>query len=950
MDDPKFRSLLADYTAELQDPKARLEHEAYLREVEERAANDPAAQASGDYSAVPGAMHIPKGSKLVSPTPVFCVKMIVEANAARKNDTKAKSTQQQPTTAPAAATKIFVNMCTCDALNDASSEKVAASGSDKAKAQTVSQMAGVQVSLPYSLSDARALVDASGAPAKVYDFTFSSATWEQYKSHLRFVAMFEEMAVEAVEDREGLQRGAIDKAKTIILKNTTFKGGKPPPRLFKVAEEKWKQQQKEREEQEGKTQTPSAAPQQKKAAATSTAATGAAADLKQVSSKKSAPAAAAAATAPAKDPRATPSFQLVHRGFYDLTRGQMLLPNEAPSDVLSELAASRPAELVLKVSLPLLENGVGDLNLDQAARQLLLSSHNYFLLMPLPFPVRTEAGKAAWSAKTKTLTVTMVVAPPDQDEIAKFREQRKGFEQMQKDKLEASSKEQRAEKQEEEDRIARKKEEEKEAAAEEHARRQAEIDATAAAIATAAAAASSSSSAAALPLSSSLKSPALTSSSAAPLLSSSASSPSIVPVSGGGGSGSPKRVRFSLCEQAGFVVPERDGPTGPKPVGLLHPPVSEAADHKPPPKGHKKKHVPGTEGPEAWTGIGREPTSKTIRDAFPPEHVDASLALSPTSVPASPKAGPTASPKLSGAAGVAGAAATQRLWPAYTYNQSAVSVVLVIKIKSIAADSVKLLMEDGPAGSAAGTGSGETTRVDLYFSTTSPKKHYRLFLPLSHAINIAKSNFTATPQNLVINLVKKPAVVAAAHSTVAVATSGGGGANPSAPPPHPHHSAAPAPATTATGGAVKSNEWEHLLDYSVLGDFDREGTPLSSPAPSPRPTTSAGPAPAAAAALEELSLGTTAHAHQASLDASSAALVQEVEEENAASINTLELERSSLSENSKPTVALQLLPLTASSMLNPFVTTSSSAPTTSVANTTAAPTFAAANSLLFQLD
>lgn len=360
-------------------------------------------------------------------------------------------------------------------------------------------------------------------------------------------------------------------------------------------------------------------------------------------------------------------------------------------------------------------------------------------------------------------------------------------------------------------------------------------------------------------------------------------------------------------------MPERDGPHGPKPVGLL-------SDHaiaeppKPQGKGHRKKHVPGSDGPASWKGIGVEP-SKSIRAAFPPEAVGPA---SPPSLPTSPRVGPNSSPRVgpassprhgpAAAPGAAAAAASQRLWPAYTYNQSAVSVVLVIKIKSIAADSVKLLLEDGPGPIGAdGTAGAPSTRADLYFSTTTPRRHYRLFLPLSHAINIAKSNHTCTAANLIVNLMKLPA---------APATDG---------------------ADAAAVAAAAKNEWQQLLDYSVLGEFDAEGTPMSSPASAPVQGGAA-----AGGGLEELTLGTTAQAHEAELAA--AALVQEVE--------GLTLEPSSGASapaTPAPVVALQPLPTLAtgaSTMLNPLV---AAAATTAAA--AAPPAFTApSNSLLFQLD
>ena len=857
MDDPTFRNLLQEYTNELSDPRARAEQEAYLREVEERAASDPDA-ANGDYSGVPGGMAIPKGSKLISPTPVFCVKMIIEAGAKRTKPKSsaaaqgpAASTQSPTTTAPS---KIFVNMCTCDAMNDVSSEKVEGSSKGGKKAGA-SSGPGVQISLPYSLSDPRPFTDTSGHPAKVYDFIFSSSTWAQYQSQLRYVTLFEEMAIEAVEDREGVVHGSIDKSKTLVLKNTTFKGGKPPPRLFKIPA----QQQMKKEEKQAKTATPSTAESnkrktnEKEAEEKTQPSASASAGMKQVSTKKLAP----TASAPPKDPR-TPVHHLVHRGFYDFSRSGTLgnLSGGQDSSKLAELASSRPAELVLKITLPLLER-VSDVNLDQAPTQILLSSAQYYLLFPLPFPVLSDQGRAGWSSKTKTLTVTMVVAPPSAEEIEKYMAQRQGFDQAQRSKA-LQEQAQAAE----EERIEREAKEE--AAREEHARKQAEIDATTAATAAAAAASST---------------PAATAASAASTPA--AGAPSASSETSPKSSGSPKRVRFSLSAEDGFIVPERDGPHGPKPVGKiveLAPPPPEKKGH-----GHKKKHVPGTEGPEAWTGIGREP-SKAIREAFPSETV--ATPLSPTAVPASPKSGVLHAPP----------AQSQRLWAPYTYNQSEVGVQLIVKVKGIIPDSVQLHMEDAVSSSAASSDEVRT-RVDLYFSTRD-RRHYRLFLPLSHAINIAKSNSACTPANLLINLIKVPFAAAPAANTGEATTS-------------------------PTASTAKANEWDHLLDYSVLGDFDAEGTPLSSPAPSPKP----GSVAAMHAGIEELELGTTAQAHEAQQAAAAAAAEKDA---------------------SKPAVvALQALPSVDSAMINPFVTSTKTATTTAPASTTA---FAPSNSLLFQLD
>jgi hypothetical protein len=873
----------------------------------------------------------------------MCVKIVVPANAPRVAAANGKKSAADAVPAAAGGSgKIFINLCTVDALNDVSNQKVDKNG--KGKSGKSNGEAGTQVSLPYSLSGARPCTDTSGAAAAAYDFVFSAATWTQYSSVQRYVDLFQDMAIDAVLEREGVVAStgagtaavASIKAQAARLRNTTFKGGKPPPRLFKLPEDKLAKAQEQAKQQQQQAKR-SDAGEESKTQSSKPAATGAGASsdtLKQLSSKpltSTTPAAAAKS-----DPRTTPSYQLVHRGFYDIsTSGSAgALVGSGSAALLSELAAGRPKELVLKVSLPALAS-VKDVNLDQAERQVLLSSAEYFLLVALPFPVNADRGTAAWSTKNKTLTVTMEVAPPSAQEIEAFRQQRKPLEQAEARREEERKKSEQAEQQE---RIAQEQAAEKKRIEEQKSRAEATAAASAPAVTV------SSTATGTPPLQSVLKSSTSGTGGSSPTSSSSSSS------SSSDGVARDRHVRFSLDASDGFIVPERDGPHGPKPVGLLDPGTSAPQETVRVGKGHRKKHVPGAEGPPTWTGVGVEP-EKRLREAFP---ADRAGPLSPASTPASPslKAAPSprASPKF-GATAAPGttppAACSVRLWPTYTYSQSAVSVVLVVKIKGIAADSVQFHLEDG-LGPAAADSEAErspttTTRMDLYFSTSSPnKKHYRLFLPLSHAINIAKSNFSVTPQNLLVNLVKQQPSTSNAATTTATTT---------------------AAATPMAASSTASVEWDHLADWRVLGEqFDTDGSWLGAVSPAPSPLVRAAVAPAHAnkssstqqlqGALEELSLG---EAHGSDVSSSGNKLVQELDDDASAAAATTSNGRSSNSvQESKPLAPLQPLPsLTASSMLNPLIAAAAGT-AVAVSAVAAVPLGAAVaaphSSLLFQLD
>ena len=841
MEDPQFRSLLQEYTEEISNPANRAEHERYLAEVEERARRGEAEP--DDYAA---ATMIPKGTKLIHPTPVFCMKVVVPKTAPRRKDL--------PSNTGTGREKIFVNLCTCYAMDDVTTQKV--SGDDK-KGGKNPPKAGEQFSLPYLLTGPRDTKDTRGQDATVYDFIFSESTWEQYKMHMRVVSMFQDMAIEAIEEKEGLTKDSINKSDIIILKNTTFKGSKPPPRLFKVSEEKEKEM-KARDEKEKKTATsvpPTSAGDKKSITPASNDSSPA---LKEVSSVRK--------ETPKLDPRAVPSHTITHRGYYSMTDQMKLSRDE---DFLAALIQGRPKELIVKIQLPLIDK-ISEVNLDQSAQQILLTSIQYYFLLPLPYPVQPDQGQAKWNSKLKQLVVTMLVDQPSVEEIERYKSQRAQFDQVRADRDEASKKEKLAEEErekaeEEQRRIHKEQEEQAEreraaaaAAAAEKLQKKAtpdqptRISIDEAKSAESPVALKTPSPPSAQPHHSVLKTSRLTSPHHSPAV----------------GPTEEKHVRFSFSDaELESGISERDGPLGPKPVGKLL--VEEIQVHSSNKKGHKKKHIPGTEGPEAWTGVGKEP-SKEIAAYFPPIAVE-----SPTQAQAnSHHSHGKKNNKSSGANG------TGVAWPNYTYSQSPATVVLVIKVAGIKKDSVKMSVSESSAPSSpGGSASNYSTRsiVDLSFvSSSAPSKPYRLYLPLAYPI--LKASYDVNAKNMLLNLSKAQAPLG------------------------------------------EKQEWSSLLDYSILGDFDADGTPLSSPAASPITTMPN---------MDELSLGPTQHQEKAA--------VQVEANETAPPAST-------------PAPALTMKPIElaqVASLLNPFVAIQTN-PSTSAAMTTARSL--PSNELLFQLD
>jgi len=836
MDDPEFRRLLSEYAAEISDPRAREEQDAFLRMVEAKAK-------AGEADSLPGGMQIPKGHKLLSPTPVQCIKVVVP----QKSSGGQKKNSSETTT----SRKVFINICTCDAVKDMSTTKVEAGSSAQGSP-------GHNFSLPYSLSHARSTKDAHGQSAGVYDFVISPVSWDRVRHHPRLLPLVHGMAAEAIALKEGVAKDSWSTIESrTVLKNVVCKGGTPPPRLFTLENDKDKDSTRDEATSKQNGKPPKNESSQKKEKNQKGEEESKQADnepaLKQVSSKQTS-STSTNSNKPKGDPRETPSYTVVHRGYFDLSKDGLSAQGSAPvgsSNVLrgqfaannddddfalmKELSKDRPKEIVLRIDLPNISK-VSEVNLDTSRTSLLLTSACYYLHLNLPYPIQqtldgSTGGSAAWSAKTKKLTITLPVDSPTREEIERYKKQRSTLvdaqrrraEQEEREKKEEEAREREQEERERKEREEREEEERKRKQEEEEQRR---ISQQQSIVSSSTAATSSTS-------------PSSTSSSSPPSSSSS----------------SMKHVRFSFSgdellhtqPDSPFIVPERDGPTGPKPVKLVSEVGSESASSLlsdsptgPQPttgKGHKRKHIPGTEGPEEWTGIGVESSLDLIK-CFPKElHKAPSTSGSPkgntNQKGTSPRHGPNASPRH-GPAATSTPHGSGWFWPAYTYSQSVASIVLVIKIKGVVQDSVQLHVkdidaetgeevatEDSPTNSS-GVSSGNIRSVlDLYFiaqeasgngkgnnhHSSTIKRPYRLFLPLAR--RIVKAKVDVSPKNLLVNLVKVSEV------------------------------------------GVKS-EWDHLTDYSVLGEFDPVlGTPLTSPAAAPHQSNQS----QSHGGLEELSLG-----------------------------------------------------------------------------------------------
>ena len=102
-----------------------------------------------------------------------------------------------------------------------------------------------------------------------------------------------------------------------------------------------------------------------------------------------------------------PEFTIVHRGYSDM--------QTCVDMVDSKMHVTRPKELVVQVTLPLLTSAK-TVSLDVLKKQLLLHTDTpaaYRLDVVLPYPVEEEKGSARFDKSKRKLIVVLPVTPPD---------------------------------------------------------------------------------------------------------------------------------------------------------------------------------------------------------------------------------------------------------------------------------------------------------------------------------------------------------------------------------------------------------------------------------------------------------------------------------------------------------------------------------------------------------
>lgn len=193
MEQPEFKTMLADYIKEISDPQGKAEYEQYLRQLEEQ----------GD---------LPIGTKLIQPNPLFCVK-----TSSKKliSDVNKQYFDQ----------KTFINVCVHDEVEKPRKEFV----------KMPDGRSGNSWQLPYRVSKIRHDQDKNGALCSTFDIVFHSDVGS-FIIHDDFKKFVADTAIDGVNRvlAENKEKCSSDYK---IMKHMNCKGGKPGLLQIKVQTE-----------------------------------------------------------------------------------------------------------------------------------------------------------------------------------------------------------------------------------------------------------------------------------------------------------------------------------------------------------------------------------------------------------------------------------------------------------------------------------------------------------------------------------------------------------------------------------------------------------------------------------------------------------------------------------------------------------------------------------------
>lgn len=177
--EPEFKKLMADYMAEISDPKNKAEYDAYINQLEKD-------------------NKVPKGTKLVRPDAGFCVKCKKQGSGE----------------------KVFVNICSAPDVDVATSQNTPK---------------GQSWQLPHMMGPPHMEQDKSKTPCMTFDICFHTDTLKRSAKNVRFQKLLVQTALETIQEKTNKYGQKVSLESNFrILKGVKAMGGKPNMLSVKV--------------------------------------------------------------------------------------------------------------------------------------------------------------------------------------------------------------------------------------------------------------------------------------------------------------------------------------------------------------------------------------------------------------------------------------------------------------------------------------------------------------------------------------------------------------------------------------------------------------------------------------------------------------------------------------------------------------------------------------------
>ncbi|KAJ3075030.1 Protein kintoun [Podochytrium sp. JEL0797] len=417
MKDEKFRQLFKEYVDEISDPKNK---ELYEREIT--------------------SLEADRGNSIrwIKPTPARVIKSAFVVAPGKQE----ASAGGEAVDIPADVKKVFVNICTCNEIEEAKPGE----GKEEKGGRV-----GTSWAIPYSLTAGRFDQDKAGKKCFVYDCVFNPKTFELGCKMPKFMELLMSTALEGVERQFGVKldhafkpvkmnyKGSEIKATVVRTKvdasakaaeaSNSSSSEVPKKTSLDFIEKIQSQQEQMQKEESSKKPVARAVPasktiitgnRYKATAAAAAAATSAEshasasafgfADPSKLSEApvSKSPLIQELSSTEAPTPSLTQSQNTLQTPTYTLThRASLSYSNYLSSRDRSLTHPPRPSSLLLKIHLPLCESAQGvDFNIvENGWRAVLRVEGRYALSVELPFEVLEEKGTARFDKRERVLVV-----------------------------------------------------------------------------------------------------------------------------------------------------------------------------------------------------------------------------------------------------------------------------------------------------------------------------------------------------------------------------------------------------------------------------------------------------------------------------------------------------------------------------------------------------------------